>query len=1200
MQQLLQQAFDIKPGEHALVGRFFLLFVGVGMFYTVGATVGDTLLLASLPAERVPRILPWVYVGIAAGNIASTLAFDFVQARASRRAAIIGTQVAIALSVVATRPLVESSGSGAYFALAIWLEVCALLSITLSFSFAGEYFTPRSARRLYGVIAGGMSVGTVLSGWGIQMLVPITGTRDLIYVGTAVLILNAGLSLLISRRHPTIHDDVGADEPGDGSGEAGQGRVALGVIFERPYVRLLALMIPLSIVMAVAVDYQMKWLASGKDEAHLAQFFGSFYFWVGAAQIVFQFLVVPRLLARLGIVNCLTVLPLVLGAASAVLYSADGIGLGSVGLLMLSAGVNFLRLTLAETLDLPSRELLFLPLPSRIRARTQPLMGGALAPAAQGLGGVLLLGALTMQSDARTLSMFVILCAMLLLLTLVKLRPRYQQTLAETLREHQLDATDIEQILASPDAEALLEQLLRSRNAEVIKSTYTLLSDRELGPLGAVIAGLAQSRDTDVAVGAIRRLVESRDPHAEAAVARAWESDRPALRQAAVLAHCELNGAEALTLVTPVLDSEDHELRVSAIVGIARHCGEDGSALIAPQLRALAESGERDERMQAAELIGKVGEPGHGELLSSLLRDDLRAVRLAAADACASVGDPDVVDALLAIDDPDLQPAVLRALAATPPAAAAALVAIVVDPGAPTARRSSMIRVLGRVGGERAIEALWSCVRPGGDLLLRVAATESLRQLGRAESRPSVADEAGAGVDPYLLHLCDRIELLAAALREVRDDAFVRSVMADDAHLHAQHLLCLCAVLYDAERIERVEYNLLGGTGRERIRALELFENILPRRLARRAANAMQTWIEAEQQTQPSDGLSEATRGQLLDAGSWLRVVTVRHLNQGAAYPTVEAERLDDMERELYQRLDIVSFLKDVPLFRGLKADYLLEQAEIAEWTALGEGERLFEDGDRGDELFIICQGELAVMVDDAEVARLSAGECIGDLALLDGQPRSAAVDARTDASLLRISGQRFKALLVTEPAIARAMLRALDFRIRTTQGGGTRAADGSSTPPPQRRTRFMQAQKLNLHELVSTMSFLRKVDLFGGLSTPAIANLAGIAAEVLLFEDELLFEQGSDGGSLYIVTGGELAIVVDGREVARVQPGACIGEMALISGLPRSATARATCDARLLRLGADEFDTLLLSEPEIGLALLRTLALRLRTATRA
>ena len=97
-----------------------------------------------------------------------------------------------------------------------------------------------------------------------------------------------------------------------------------------------------------------------------------------------------------------------------------------------------------------------------------------------------------------------------------------------------------------------------------------------------------------------------------------------------------------------------------------------------------------------------------------------------------------------------------------------------------------------------------------------------------------------------------------------------------------------------------------------------------------------------------------------------------------------------------------------------------------------------------------------------------------------------------------------------------------------------------------------------------------------------------------------VVFEQGEEGGSLYVVTTGKLSIDVDGREVACVQSGACIGEMALISGLPRSATAIAIDDVRLLRLGADEFDALLSSEPEIGLALLRTLALRLRTATRS
>src|SRR5688572_2612542 len=108
MTKLLEQAFQIRPEERRIVLLFFAFFVGVGMFYTVGSTVGDTLFLSNLPAPDVPRRLPWVYFGIAVANVLSMFALDAIQSRASRTNSIIGTQVALAVSVLLARQLVDA------------------------------------------------------------------------------------------------------------------------------------------------------------------------------------------------------------------------------------------------------------------------------------------------------------------------------------------------------------------------------------------------------------------------------------------------------------------------------------------------------------------------------------------------------------------------------------------------------------------------------------------------------------------------------------------------------------------------------------------------------------------------------------------------------------------------------------------------------------------------------------------------------------------------------------------------------------------------------------------------------------------------------------------------------------------------------------------------------------------------------------
>jgi len=86
-----------------------------------------------------------------------------------------------------------------YLALMLWLKMTGLLSETLFFSFAGDYFTTHAARRVYVYITGGMALGSVLAGLLIGRIVQVVGTENLLYGGLAILITTMGLTFFIYR-----------------------------------------------------------------------------------------------------------------------------------------------------------------------------------------------------------------------------------------------------------------------------------------------------------------------------------------------------------------------------------------------------------------------------------------------------------------------------------------------------------------------------------------------------------------------------------------------------------------------------------------------------------------------------------------------------------------------------------------------------------------------------------------------------------------------------------------------------------------------------------------------------------------------------------------------------------------------------------------------------------------------------------------
>jgi CRP/FNR family transcriptional regulator, cyclic AMP receptor protein len=128
--------------------------------------------------------------------------------------------------------------------------------------------------------------------------------------------------------------------------------------------------------------------------------------------------------------------------------------------------------------------------------------------------------------------------------------------------------------------------------------------------------------------------------------------------------------------------------------------------------------------------------------------------------------------------------------------------------------------------------------------------------------------------------------------------------------------------------------------------------------------------------------------------------------------------------------------LATVPFFSGLDAASLDRVTRGMRTRRFRRGEVIFHLGDPGDALFIVVSGAIKIMLpsdagDEAILATLRAGDVFGELALLDGAPRSAtavAIEASETAILPRA---QFRELLATEPAIRDALLAALAAELR-------------------------------------------------------------------------------------------------------------------------------------------------------------------------
>jgi len=125
-------------------------------------------------------------------------------------------------------------------------------------------------------------------------------------------------------------------------------------------------------------------------------------------------------------------------------------------------------------------------------------------------------------------------------------------------------------------------------------------------------------------------------------------------------------------------------------------------------------------------------------------------------------------------------------------------------------------------------------------------------------------------------------------------------------------------------------------------------------------------------------------------------------------------------------------------------------------------------------------------------------------------------------------------------------------------------------------------------------LDLLKQVPLFGDLSKRELESLASIADELDLPEGRELTREGERGSEFIVIAEGSADVRRRGRTINKLSSGDFLGEIALVTGTPRTATVKTTTPSRVLVLTAPSFRKLLRESPPLQLKVLDALAKRL------
>lgn len=248
------------------------------------------------------------------------------------------------------------------------------------------------------------------------------------------------------------------------------------------------------------------------------------------------------------------------------------------------------------------------------------------------------------------------------------------------------------------------------------------------------------------------------------------------------------------------------------------------------------------------------------------------------------------------------------------------------------------------------------------------------------------------------------------------------------------------------------------------------------------------------------------------------------------------------------------------------------------------EGDVVFNQGDIGDKMYILHEGTLAVIREKdgvgTVVARLSRGDVVGEMALVDEEPRSATVKAMESSTLVPVTRDFVLQYSHKDTSFILFLIESLSGRLEKVN--------------EMLRWRFSESGQPALQDDSQDEDEPRSAAFLKSLS-PVIDT----AKAVKLAQGEILFEKGDPGDTMYVILNGKMETYQeDGEEKyfqARFGRGNFLGEMAIVSGKPRTATAVTTAPSVLLPVKKEDFIEKIRTDPAVALHTIQILIIRLR-----
>jgi len=407
----LKPFFDIRPGERMKTLLMFLYFMLVIMTIYILKPLRNALFIDDFGADNMK------YMNVAEGLflVVVVWGYSWLGKRMPHRV----------FDVVMTLFLIFNLGFFWFFSnqesvfisafFFLWQATFSVILTTQFWIFANDLYTHNEAKRLFGLIISGGSIGGILGGWGTQALLQVTAIHNLFLVVSGILAACLFLSMILwkevrQKQHPPFLETPTVPLP--------EAKKPLRVT---SYLLLVAGLVILAKMTSTIVENQfagvVEQMVGGKQA--LASFYGGFYAWLNLLSFLMQFLMTATFLRRFGALGSIWILPL--GLAILSVWNLCAVSLVAAMIYRLYDG------SMNYSIQQASKEILYLPLSSAERRQAKPWIDMLGFRGAKTLAGLFMIaGTFLFQISASQLGLLVLILIPFWLMVLVGLRKKLQ------------------------------------------------------------------------------------------------------------------------------------------------------------------------------------------------------------------------------------------------------------------------------------------------------------------------------------------------------------------------------------------------------------------------------------------------------------------------------------------------------------------------------------------------------------------------------------------------------------------------------------------------------------------------------------------------------------------------------------------------------------------------------------------------------